>query len=362
MILISEITIMFIQLLNYFFAAIFFLSIIVLIDLIIKFKHPFILKTMLMMMAISVGWNAFAVIYSHQYGYYRFIVEIPKVLMMFGGLNFFAILYLQHLKNKILVFTLLLIGLQLIVFFFLGFVYPVDPHINLKDVPAWRTLCNTINIVIIAIILVIIVDLYFKILKKYNADNLYFKKIRDWSFLSVLVINLLMVANLISNLNSHLENITIIIKGVAYIATLLFILYRPAFLNYTNIKITLSNTFNFKSIADFKTEDFLQQFFLNTYYLNKDASIIDLSDTLGINGTILLEYIEEHYELTFSELVNKHRVEYFVSLVSSGKYKELTTEALAEKAGFNSRQNLTKSFKKFHGGNPSDLIKSVGSG
>jgi len=278
------------QLENYVFSAIFFGSIVVLVDLIVKFKHPFILKAMLILMAISIGWNAFAVIYCNHYGYYRFIVEIPKVLMIFGGLNFFAILYLHDLKNKILVFTLLVIGFQLFAFFFFGFIHPIDAHINSKDLPVWGTLRKTINIFIIAITLTIIVDLYFKILKKYNADNQYFKKVRTWSFISILVINFLMIANLINTFTNHAEFITTIMKAFAYVATLLFILYRPSFLNYTNIRVSLSDTFNFKSVANFTAKNFAQHFFLNTYFLNKEVSILELSEILGTNGTLLQEY------------------------------------------------------------------------
>jgi len=36
--------------------------------------------------------------------------------------------------------------------------------------------------------------------------------------------------------------------------------------------------------------------------------------------------------------------------------KNLTIDALSKEAGFSSRQQLYKPFKKFHGGNPSDLL------
>ena len=62
--------------------------------------------------------------------------------------------------------------------------------------------------------------------------------------------------------------------------------------------------------------------------------------------------------MTFIELVNKCRVDYFVSLVKSGSYKNFTIDALSSMSGFNSRQNLQRAFKTFHGGTPSDLIKA----
>ena len=103
----------------------------------------------------------------------------------------------------------------------------------------------------------------------------------------------------------------------------------------------------------------MHEFFDNLYYLNTETSISDLAIKLGTNGDALQEYIKEKFGLTFSELINKYRIEYFVSMISSGEYSNITIDALSVKAGFRSRQNLNKSFKKFHGGNPSDLIRGI---
>ena len=56
------------------------------------------------------------------------------------------------------------------------------------------------------------------------------------------------------------------------------------------------------------------------------------------------------------ELVNKSRVGHFVEIVKEPKYKNYTVEALAMEVGFSSRQRFYQPFKKYHGGNPSDLI------
>jgi AraC-like DNA-binding protein len=58
-------------------------------------------------------------------------------------------------------------------------------------------------------------------------------------------------------------------------------------------------------------------------------------------------------------LINKNRVLAFLELVKSDKVKNFTIEALSKECGFSSRFHLYNNFKKFHGGKPSDYIKSV---
>ena len=63
--------------------------------------------------------------------------------------------------------------------------------------------------------------------------------------------------------------------------------------------------------------------------------------------------------MTFNDLVNMNRINYFIDIVNTPKYKNYTIDALAKEVGFSSRQHLYKPFKKFHGGNPSDIIDTV---
>jgi AraC-like DNA-binding protein len=63
--------------------------------------------------------------------------------------------------------------------------------------------------------------------------------------------------------------------------------------------------------------------------------------------------------MTFNDLVNKNRVDYFIDIIHNPKYLNFTIDALAKEAGFSSRQHLYKPFKKFHGGNPSDIMDAI---
>ena len=105
---------------------------------------------------------------------------------------------------------------------------------------------------------------------------------------------------------------------------------------------------------------FLISFFTKHYYLQEDATLEQFCIQNKIaSSEHLQDQILMKYNMTFSNLVNKNRVEYFIELVRSPKYSLYSIDALAKEAGFNSRHHLYKPFKKFHGGTPSEFIDSV---
>jgi AraC-like DNA-binding protein len=96
------------------------------------------------------------------------------------------------------------------------------------------------------------------------------------------------------------------------------------------------------------------------WFAIEDATLEKFCGQNGIESTeILQDHCVKHYDMSFANLVNKSRVNYFIELVKSPKYKHYSIDALAIEAGFNSRHHLYKPFKKFHGGTPSDFIHSI---
>ena len=115
----------------------------------------------------------------------------------------------------------------------------------------------------------------------------------------------------------------------------------------------------------FNTYDYLYDKFHKTWYddkiritdiTKKDINIKLFSEQLGVDKDNLSVYIYNRFGFSFDDLVNKHRVAYFTELIKNPKYNNLTIDALAKEVGFASRSAFYKPFKKFHGGNPSDLI------
>ena len=102
-----------------------------------------------------------------------------------------------------------------------------------------------------------------------------------------------------------------------------------------------------------------QEQFLKRFFLKKNASAEELASLLDTNADEVLTYVKNKYDMNLTDLINKNRVTYFINLIARGISNDENLEILSQKAGFNSRHHLLKPFKKFHGGNPSDFIKTV---
>jgi AraC-like DNA-binding protein len=106
--------------------------------------------------------------------------------------------------------------------------------------------------------------------------------------------------------------------------------------------------------------NFFVPFFQDMYYLNSRATIDHFCKHYGIaEFDQFNEQIIQRYQMSFSQLINQKRIEYFVSLAKDPNYAHYSIEALAKESGFNSRTALYKPFKKFHGGTPIDLIHAL---
>jgi AraC-like DNA-binding protein len=145
---------------------------------------------------------------------------------------------------------------------------------------------------------------------------------------------------------------------ISYALTLLLtILYRPSFINKNGSKISFGFLFNKNDFSsDIKEVDFVFHFFTNFYFKSKTANIEEFSNIMGVSKEVMFNYIYFTYSMSFEELLNKSRVEYFVEIIKAPEFNKYTVEALALEVGFSSRQRFYQPFKKYHGGNPSDLI------
>jgi AraC-like DNA-binding protein len=200
----------------------------------------------------------------------------------------------------------------------------------------------------------------YLIFKKSEDTNHYYERIRNWT--KTFVFLELMSVVLFSIMNSFLisydgGNIMLII--IAFMV-LLNVLYRPRFINTQSIKLSLSSNFKREDGFALTDHNFYTPFFTNHYYLNEDATLELFCVQNGISSNEQLQdQILMKYNMSFSNLVNKNRVDYFVELVRSPNYTHYSIDALAKEAGFNSRHHLYKPFRKFHGGTPSDFISSI---
>jgi AraC-like DNA-binding protein len=197
----------------------------------------------------------------------------------------------------------------------------------------------------------------YNILFKFNYNNIYFKRIKAWTFSFFMIIVGQLILILIT-IAFNVPNVVKIYSTLGFtLALLLVILYRPNFINKNGSKISFGFLFNKNDFSSkIKNVDFNFHFFTNFYYKNKIANIEEFANLMEVSKEIMFNYIYFTYSMSFDELVNKSRVEYFVEIIKEAKFKNYTVEALAIEVGFSSRQRFYQPFKKYHGGNPSDLI------
>lgn len=346
--------------------SVFFFSCIVFVDLLIKFKRPLLLKLFFGILVVSVGFTSF--IYSqnlHPIEFY-FVVILTKAIVASAFLNIFSFLYFP--KFKMLV-GLLSITLILFTLGSLYYNYTYNPEylnqlkgqtiVMVRDeglhVPLLLTI---IRAMLIASFFGIMIYFLYMITLKYNHNNIYFDKIKRWTgyifFLSICMLVLYIPIPAFRKNEFIGHSISIYIY--TYIVLLVF--YRPNFLNKSSLKISFGESFNKESDFVISELDFINEFYTKLYFTNNEASLEHLAKILNIGSNDLYKFIYYKYSMTFNDLVNKNRVEYFLDIIHSPKFMNYTIDALAKEVGFSSRQHLYKPFKKFHGGNPSDIVEA----
>jgi AraC-like DNA-binding protein len=347
--------------------AVFFFSVIVLVDLLIKFKRPLLLKLCFASLIVPVGFASF--IYSqnlHPTTFYLYVI-LSKAIVASAFLNVFSILYFPKFKSLVLSLSLLLIGFTL---FSLYYNFNFNPeYVNqlkgqtivvVRDeglkVPL---VLKIIRALLILSFFIMMIYFLYMITLKFKLNNIYFDKIKKWTVLvfglsiSILILYLPIPIFRTNEIVGHSISVYI------YMYILLLVFYRPLFLNRSALKISLGESFNREADFALSELDFINEFYTKLYFTNNDASLDHLAKILKISSNDLYKFVYYKYSMTFNDLVNKNRVDFFIDIIHNPKYLNYTIDALAKEVGFSSRQHLYKPFKKFHGGNPSDIVDAV---
>ena len=196
----------------------------------------------------------------------------------------------------------------------------------------------------------------YRIIFKINYENIYFKKIKYFSisiqFYVLSMLCLFLVRN-IFKVESLIFNISVLFYFRIYL--LLIFLYRPDFLNWASSRISFSNLFNNK-LSNVSEVEFYNHFFIQCYFKNNEANIQGFSNIMNLKVDEISYFVSQKYGCTFDDLIHKNRIQYFVGIIKDPQYQNFTIEALSKEIGYTSRSSFYKPFKRFHGGNPSDLI------
>lgn len=345
--------------LNYLYSCLAFLSTMIFVEVMVNFKRPVLLKITILSILFSITWIALGNLYFYHVGYSNWALKMPGSVLGASALNFFYLLYQSKLRNYVYAFGFLMVGVQFSQLLFIS--YASDLHSTLY-IP------NPINLIIASKIIKLIfasvlfwfaVRILKKIIKKYPAENIYFNRLRQWSTF-VFASFIIMIMGRLQD--PFVTNDFLFCKSVSlvgYFMLVILIGYRPQFLNHTKADFNYWDLFSKRNNKNLLNDDFLEMFFTKMYYLNLEASIENFCVSIDLLPEHINTHVREKYGSTFSDLINTSRVNYFKELVKKRKTGVYTLEALAQESGFKTRQNLHKSFKKFHGGNPSDFIKAI---
>lgn len=93
-------------------------------------------------------------------------------------------------------------------------------------------------------------------------------------------------------------------------------------------------------------------------YLNKELSVSELSEMIGISGAKLSQILNEHMNTNFYTFVNRYRVEEFKKQVRENYNENITLVALSEECGFSSKSSFYRAFKAETGVTPAQYVKS----
>jgi AraC-like DNA-binding protein len=202
----------------------------------------------------------------------------------------------------------------------------------------------------------------FKIHKQVDHKNLYHLKIRNWSFfLLIIVISMLLwlvTAFILDKYHiANLKSDTRVLNSMAYSLLLVFILFRPRFIDEADFSYTISKFSPQQSLINAQDFDFL--FYFNHYYLQLDANIDDFALKLNHSKVEVLDFLKIQSTDSFTDLLNRNRIKYFTDLLKSKKQDSFTIEALSEMSGFKSRKTMYNTFNRYHNMTPSEFINKL---
>lgn len=320
------------------------------IDIIINFKKPTNLKIVLLLIPLVLMVRGYGYIYLFHYEYNRLLIEMPLSINASLSLIFVSYLYYNRFHWFYVGFSVLfvLIGIGFQIHYYYKQIESNVPLILVSNELRY------VKAIFSIISFVLFLQLFYKILLSFKPNNQFTIHFKKWLMLlfAIFIVNFAMLFTY-QIIKVKVEIFIIIVN----ILIVVILFYRPRFFNVLNLKIVNNISFDKKNIKVVTEQLFNTIFFAEQYFLNNETNVGQFCEKLNVSPEILKDFINTNYQMTFIDLINKNRVEYFVSLIKSGKYNNYTIEALSKLAGFGSRIHLYNNFKRFHGGTPSDLMK-----
>jgi AraC-like DNA-binding protein len=289
----------------------------------------------------------------------RIYVDVARVFGLIALVNIYFILANNKIPRLVIYFEILF-AVVLLIMVYNGFKY-----VSIKDgvINVQLNHIQLINIFIInGFLITSMFYNIFKIHKQVDKKNIYHLKIRNWSyFLLIIVITMvlwLITAFILDKyLIANLKPDTRVLNSMVYSLLLVFVLFRPRFIDEADFSYTINKFSPQQSIINAQDFDFL--FYFNHYYLQLDANIDDFALKLNHSKVEVLDFIKIQTTDSFTDLINRNRIKYFTDLLKSKKQDSFTIEALSEMSGFKSRKTMYNTFNKYHNMTPSEFINKL---
>ena len=289
----------------------------------------------------------------------RIYVDVARIFGLISLVNIFFILANNKIPRLVIYFEILF-AVVLLIMVYNGFKY-----VSIKNgvINVQLNYIQLFNIFIIngSLITSMFYNI-FKIHKQIDKKILYHLKIRNWSFfLLIIVISMLLwlvTAFILDKYHiANLKSDTRVLNSMVYSLLLVFVLFRPRFIDEADFSYTINKFSPQQSIINAQDFDFL--FYFNHYYLKLDANIDDFALKLNHSKAEVLDFIKIQTTDSFTDLINRNRIKYFTDLLKSKKQDSFTIEALSEMSGFKSRKTMYNTFNKYHKMTPSEFINKL---
>jgi AraC-like DNA-binding protein len=287
--------------------------------------------------------------------FYETILRVINTVLI---VNVFQIVANNKLPKSFIILELSIISLFFVgIFYGYRFAYFQEGYFHYKVVTF-----SILNIFVINPLIMLFMGLnLFKIIKRTDLNNLYQRKIRTWAILLFMLFILILLSTIVT-FALYLSQITlnkfdsrIIFISYRFIL-FLFIFLRPKFLDDIGVSYMKISPFVKGQIS---VQNFELLFYHNHYFLRPDSNLEDFALNLNHTKTEVVDFIKHQSNNSFIELVNKNRITYFKNLLKTKQHDSFTIEALSEMSGFNNRQSMYNSFKKYEGCSPSEYINNI---
>ena len=254
------------------------------------------------MISLGFFWKGLGFFYYLNFTYNRWLIEFPNTILASCMVLILAHLKDQKIKPIYFVYCLLITLTQFSILIYISFFEQLPLHIPSMQVSiAIKTIRIVYSISTIAICCVLI----FKILSTLKKSNDYIAQLKNWYFILSFIFIISAFAFTSIDFASSTNSFPLLLNICTNILYVIAILYRPNFINNSNIKLKAKTSFSLKELDNMDDAIFINHFFYQKYYLKVDANMEDFAEIVGFKPEVIRKHISTNYQFSFIALTNK---------------------------------------------------------